>query len=330
MKPVGTGVRTIDILRDTDVTMSGETTLGNGLTVGVLVNADGDTGDSFEIEDSFVYASGAWGRLSLGAEDGAAYMLQVAAPSADENVDGIEQFVNPVNYRETGLNGTGLEAQVSEVGFSYGNWNPVGDKITYLTPLFHGLQVGASYTPDTTNLDPVSRALDGNTTDNVADEYGSAWEGGVRYERELETFSFVVGAGYSSVRLEDETVGSTLDDLNEWNVGLDLNIGDFGVGAAYTETNEGLKDNGDSETFVLGADYTMGAVRYGASWMNNDREEGAGASIETNRFTGGAVYEFGPGLSFRSSVSHVDSDASATLGDDVEATSLLLGMEILF
>jgi outer membrane protein OmpU len=324
----GTGVRTVDILRDTDMTFSGETQLANGLTVGALVNADGDTGDSFEIEDSFVYASGTWGRLSLGAEDGASFLLQVAAPAADENVDGIEAFVSPINYSQTGLAGTNLETRISSSGFSYGNWNPVGDKITYLTPVMSGFQAGVSYTPDTNDLDPVSRALDGNNPDGGADEFGPACEIGARYERELESVTFILGAGYSSVDREGATAGN--DDLNEWNVGLDLDIGDYGIGAVYTETNLGLDDDGDSETFVLGADYTMGAVRYGASWLNNDREEGAGLSIDTNRFTVGAVYEYGPGLTLRSSVSHIDSDASAGLGDDVQGTALLLGTEILF
>ena len=49
--------------------------------------------DTFEIEESYAYFSGAWGRVNFGSEDGAAFLLQVAAPSADANIDGLRQQV---------------------------------------------------------------------------------------------------------------------------------------------------------------------------------------------------------------------------------------------
>ena len=49
-------------------------------------------------EESYAYFSGAWGRVNFGKEDGAAYLLQVAAPSADSNVDGLRQYVAGTNY----------------------------------------------------------------------------------------------------------------------------------------------------------------------------------------------------------------------------------------
>ena len=51
-------------------------------------------------EESYAYFSGAWGRVNFGKEDGANYLLQVATPSADENFDGLRQYINPQN---TGL-----------------------------------------------------------------------------------------------------------------------------------------------------------------------------------------------------------------------------------
>ncbi|MCB9990205.1 MAG: porin [Rhodospirillales bacterium] len=91
--------RSFDILRESEIHFSGETTLDNGLTVGVHMEADvdGTTGDNFTTEEGYAYFSGAWGRVNFGLEDGAAYLLQVAAPSADSNFDGIRQWVNPVN-----------------------------------------------------------------------------------------------------------------------------------------------------------------------------------------------------------------------------------------
>lgn len=92
--------RNFDILRESELHFSGETTLDNGLTVGVHMETDidGTGGDDFDTEEGYAYFSGAWGRVNFGLEDGATYLLQVAAPSADSNYDGIRQWVSPINY----------------------------------------------------------------------------------------------------------------------------------------------------------------------------------------------------------------------------------------
>src|ERR1035437_7162153 len=98
---VGTSERHLDILRETEIHFTGETTLDNGLTVGVHHEADIDSqyngngnADFFATEESYAYFSGAWGRVNFGKEDGANYLLQAAAPSADENYDGLRQYIN--------------------------------------------------------------------------------------------------------------------------------------------------------------------------------------------------------------------------------------------
>ena len=147
--------RSIDILRETEIHFTGETTLDNGLTVGFHAEADVDDGE-FAQDESYLYMSGTWGRVNFGSEDGAAYLMQVAAPSADSNVDGIRQYVNPVNY---GL----ATANTTLTGFNTGGLDydndasTDADKITYMTPVFNGFQAGVSYTPDTNNLAGGSR-----------------------------------------------------------------------------------------------------------------------------------------------------------------------------
>lgn len=100
----GVEARSVDFARDTEIHFGGETTLDNGLTVGFQTEAETDTStgaggnDSFDVQESYAYFSGAWGRVNFGAEDGAAYLLQVAAPSADSNIDGLRQYINPISH----------------------------------------------------------------------------------------------------------------------------------------------------------------------------------------------------------------------------------------
>jgi hypothetical protein len=45
------------------------------------------------VDETYAYFQGDWGRVNLGSEDGAAYLLQVAAPSADSNIDGLRVYI---------------------------------------------------------------------------------------------------------------------------------------------------------------------------------------------------------------------------------------------
>ena len=118
--------------------------------------------------------------------------------------------------------------------------------------------------------------------------------------------------------------GETDADVEQWNVGLDLDFVGFGLGAAYldTEADGGAVNSAgftvaDEETIVVGADYQLGAYKLGASWLNQDE-----ADLE--RYTGGVSYAYGPGMSFRGSVSYIDADT------DTDSTQVLLGTQVNF
>ena len=336
----GTSVQDFDWLQETEVHLQGETTLDNGLTVGAHIEAEVDAGDSAEIDESYAYFSGTWGRINAGDEDGAAYLLQVAAPSADSNVDGIRQFV-------TGFAGTGIPV-TTQVGTDAVTGNAVtsttfvtdgldydndlannSNKLTYLTPVFSGFQAGASWTPDVdgtgfvdTNGNPVGATTNvyGNSLDGDS-LYENAYEVAARYEGIFNNVGFILGAGYTFAEAD-----LAADDFDEWNVGLDLDIGAFGLGAVYTEQDAEIitGTDGDSETWVVGADYTTGPFKLGASYLNQDDEDVA----DTDRYTGGVVYTYGPGMSFRGSVSYVDADFVG--GGDADGVNALLGTQINF
>jgi len=325
----GSEERHIDILRDTEVHFTGETTLDNGLTVGVHVEAEADMGDGFAVDESYMYTSGSWGRVNFGGEDGAAYLLQVAAPSADSNYDGIRQYVDAVNYDIAPAAFTSLQ----DLSWDYAQ-DPTGstDKITYLSPVFNGFQAGVSYTPEvnvtgTTTL-AGSRGLGGVSENDEIDAFGSAWELAARYEGQFDAFGLTLGAGYTHGDLEEETGSVTFeDDYKVWNVGAAVTFGGFGVGVAYKDDNQGMDDM-DRDTLVLGADYTTGPWKLGASWYNDDIENFSGTDeLESDRYAGGVTYTYGPGMTFRGSVQYIDHEVGA---DDMDATSFLLGTQVNF
>ena len=88
--------RNVDMLTESEIHFNAEGTADNGLTYGFHVETEADSADGFAVEESYLYLASSLGRVNLGSEDGANYLLQVAAPSADANVDGLRQYINPV------------------------------------------------------------------------------------------------------------------------------------------------------------------------------------------------------------------------------------------
>jgi hypothetical protein len=328
----GADTRNFDMQRETELHFNGESTLDNGLTFGFQVETEVDAGDdATTIEESYIYMSGTWGRVNLGSEDGAAYLLQVSAPSADSNIDGIRQYIQPVNYANAGIAAGTVSAlrtpagATQNDGFDYDqDITGVAEKITYLSPNWNGFQLGASYTPDVGDGNSATPINAGFNTDDAADTLGSAYDVAARFEGVMSNFGYAIGAGYTHVDNENDT---TFDDYDAWNVGLDIDSGPFGIGAAYlSEDQEHLSADGDVDTIVVGVDYTSGPFKFGASYFNQDDETIAG-DLETDRYTGGVIYTAGPGLTFRGSVSHIEHDVAAA---DADATSVMGGVQINF
>ncbi len=311
-----------DILRQSELHFGGETTLDNGLTVGAHIEFEIDGGDTLNANESYVYFSGNWGRTNFGVEDGAAYLLQVAAPSADSNIDGLRQYVQPfASAPATG----GLTPQAAAGELDYDH-SPTGniDKFTYLTPIISGLQGGISFTPDSSGFASSLGGVDLDT--GAVGTIQETYELAVRYEGQYDTVGVIAGAGFTHG--EQEATSATVDDRQAWNVGLDLDIGPFGIGASYSEDDLGFDGTAESdrEILVIGADYTTGPFKIGASYYNQDNDSTTG--IELDRYTGGVNYQYGPGMSFRGSIQYLDQDNPAAA--DADGTAVMLGTQINF
>lgn len=326
----GMSARHVDVVRDTEIHLKGAATLDNGVRIGAVFEITADIPDG-NIDKSFIYAEEKWGRVELGANNGVAYLLQVDAPAADSNYDGARQYVRAVNYSLA----PAVFAPLSGHDLEYAHDTSAStDKINYLTPVFGGFQAGISYTPDTQasaftghqESTATSRGLNGVNTDHVAGAYGSAWDVAARYETEIDELELVAGAGYVHVDLENADPGES--DLDSWNAAAALNYQGWGVGVSYTENDNGRRVDKDTKILVAGADYSTGTWKFGASWYGRTDENFAGgAALDTDRYSAGAGYTYGPGMSLRGSVHHIDHEVGTA---DMNATTLLLGTQVNF
>ncbi len=345
----GLDLRSFDFRKETEVHFNGETTLDNGLTVGghIEMNADrnldaeSSNEEAARIEESYMYLSGGWGRVNFGEEDGAAYLLQVAAPSADDNIDGLRPDINTFDLSEMSAgNFSGLGTGSLDDGdvLSYAaDATGYANKITYITPLFSGFQAGVSYTPsvqDALTTASGSAAL----SDETVGQFGDAIDLAARYQGVAGPVDFTLGAGYSRLTTEEDSVdtgdtGALIDDeigsdnQTVWNAGARAGYGAFGFGVAYLNDNNGVDSNGDTTVAVAGVDYVTGPFKVGVSYYDRTDEgnapeagaAGTGAAatddVDTTRITAGVGYQYGPGMALNGSVSRVSIEDDATDGD---------------
>lgn len=310
------GERSFEFRRQTEIHFTGETTLDNGLTVGVHVEQDiEDT--TTDNSEAYAYFSGGWGRVNFGNEDGAAYLLQVAAPSADSNIDGLRTSIK------------GFETDSIDMDYDlahFGN-GVIGsdeeartDRLTYLTPKFNGFQAGVSYAPNN-DVAPAMQAM--GTLG-----YEDLWEVAARWDGQFEGVGLSVGAGYTHATNEN---GVGKEDAEGWNVGFNLAWNAFSFGAVYLD-EEGLNDlrggqNGDeTTTWVVGAAWDNGPWHVGASYLARE-DETAGTDIDSYKTTLGGGYTFGPGMTFRGALAFGEA---ALAGNEESFTQVTLGTDISF
>jgi predicted porin len=334
-----TNQHNFEFRRNTEIHFTGETMLDNGLTVGFHTEMEVEGNDLNN--ESYAYFSGGWGRVNFGNEDGAAYLLQVAAPSADSNVDGLRTTISSLNAAGNFIaGGTAIGAPLDYQHADFGTRpsqnvvDPVTgdvvsesfgtDRLTYLTPKFNGFQAGVSYAPTAGRATGIAAM----GADNDADDFKNLWEAAARWDGQFEGVGLSLGAGYSHASAEDS--GSN-DSLKTWNVGTNLAWNQFSVGAAYLKSNNGISGpDGDSRTWVVGAAWDNGPWHAGVSYLDRKDDTnvfGTAGDLDSERWTLGGGYAFGPGMTFRGSLSF--GEISET-GNSEDFTMVAIGTDIRF
>src|SRR4051812_24402473 len=117
------------LLHNAEVHFKGETTLDNGLTVGAQIELEGEnSGD--QIDKSFVYWSGGFGRVSIGSQDSVIGACSVFPPGATANFSAF----SPASW---GSNDPLGSNSVCTDAVGAGN----SQSIKYTTPNFAGFQL---------------------------------------------------------------------------------------------------------------------------------------------------------------------------------------------
>lgn len=299
-----------NVRHEGEIHFKGETTLDNGLTVGFQAQLEAITqGD--QMDETYLYFTGGWGRLIMGSENSAPYLMQYTGPSAGLGLN--SPNVGPYNAISAAGTSTLLNA-VSDA-----------NKVTYFTPRFFGFQLGASYTP---NID----ARGGNTQtfglneSDEAGEYNNFFGGGLNFVESFGGVDVAVAGGIEYGM--DEGGGAGTDDFLGFSGGLNIGFSGFTVGGSVLHQNNGLSADRDTLVWDVGATYGAGPWEIGVTYLNGETET-AGGDDQVHRVELGGNYRLSPGVKVVGALQYTnDDDASASREED--AWGVILGTRLDF
>lgn len=295
-------IHPFDVSQEGEVWFVGSTTLDNGIKVGVNIQLEAyTTGD--QIDEHYVFFQGNFGRLVIGAENSAPYLMHYSAPGSVSGA-GLDSpnFFSMVGTVGNDATGFGVGTPFAPVA-TPANLASDANKITYFTPRFSpGFQFGFSYTPDTTdgNGRSGSQILQSDSEDvgqehvigvgvNIVRAIGNvdfAWAFG--YEHGFVEGNGTApgvacgGAGQAVVCITDPDNQQGRDILT---TGFNIGVNGWTVGGAFEYDDEGQERNHEQYSAVLGFTYGAGpwlVGAMGAYGQDGDGEVGSACDTTSN------------------------------------------------
>jgi hypothetical protein len=300
----------IDQKHNSEICFIGQTTLDNGLTIGVNVQIEANT-EADQVDETYLFLqSPSLGQLILGDENNAGYLLHVTAPDGGISLDSGD-LVNIAAWINTGISSY-FDTPVATTNLRLTD-NDSG-KFTYITPRFAGLQAGVSFIPqaepggDDNNGAYFVRTARGVGTEISAarSRYANGWAGGLNYTQQFGPFGTQASGGVLYFpRSKQSPVGNNGSDLFAWNLGLQVAYGGFSVGGAYMNSpnKDTVQTNVTNLNGVAGQNVTYSLAGYG--WT-------AGAAYEFGPYKVGLTYQYG----FSNGITSATGPMATHLGDD--------------
>ncbi len=195
-----------------------------------------------QLEGAHVFLRSAYGDVTVGRDDGAAYLFSLGAPT----LLNVGASNSPVDY-------TGLDA-VKTVNDASG----FAEKVTYTSPRLLGdtvgvgIQIGASYALDAKacGVDYCVRDAEDEPAGVLAPELEDIFEVGLALDRKFDNGLSIEATG-NYARGSQQSQLAAFDDLKSYGLALELGYGDFVLGGSYLNSNNALTD-GDYQAYDVG------------------------------------------------------------------------------
>ncbi|AFX98672.1 hypothetical protein A1OE_479 [Candidatus Endolissoclinum faulkneri L2] len=297
-----------DVKSDSEIHFEGSTTLDNGIDLGVNVQLEANTDKNDQIDESYLFMKGSFGEINLGSVNSAMHNMHFAPSDFGIGINSGDQ-ADWAAFSNSKIDKPQYSRSV--LGSTYIDPNPSHDseKLTYYTPRFAGIQLGASYSPDDLhdNNQPVNRHFD--RSDMVAL--------GANYTGDFSGVSMGVSLGYGTFLDQ----GYHRNKAESYNAGITLGMGGIGIGASWAEANDSLADG---SAYNLGLSYETGPLGVSLTYLNGVIDK----DIAQNTFHLSGKYALGPGIDAKATLGHANYEKYHS--DEIDATYLVTGIRVSF
>jgi len=263
---------------NTEIHVNGSIMADNGITFGFRVEIEADAGEDNNVDENSIFASGGFGKLEFGNNDGAEDTFMVNGSNSGVDYGGVG---NPTsNFLTSAYTG---DARTS-VDFRGGVDTSDATKITYTTPNFSGFSAGVSYTPNTGD------GTDGNDfhredTDDFHDNIGI----GIGYDGEFNGVGVELGlvGAFASADEEPE------DSVYGIGGGAAISFSGFTIaaGAIYDDFDG---NGGEGYAFDLGIGYAQGPWSFSVNGIYSEDDDSDDELLAGSANVG---YNLAPGVS---------------------------------
>jgi outer membrane protein OmpU len=315
----GQHTRDVVFRQDVEVYFMGETTLDNGLSVGVQIQLEGQQSDD-QIDEVWAYFKAGWGEIRFGDDDDATEHMQYLIPTAS-NIFGVDTpFFEFSNNHGNGFSNGSFQTNSTLLGIS-------GDatKVIYFSPTIAGFSFAMSYAPDRRGEDTFSywSGPGGTTLSNNSGQVQDVFSAALNFDHDFNGVSVASGIGFGEGQFE--TTGDAHNVDTSWGVDghLDVTFSGFTIGTSgLWRANWQSASGADYWVAGLGATYNWDAWGVGLAWSHGDYEYADSGSssdkIDIIQFTG--RYDLGPGLSLDAMAGYHTMNAGGNTGHQDDNT----------
>lgn len=326
------------IHNDNLLNFSGATVLDNGLKATAVAsfsfNQGNDTNgaenqNNYFKEELYVGLGGSFGQVDLGRRMNAAALLHTFIPSAGVGVFGVDNA--RISSFVGGNNNTTTATSMGDNSTAtlYAN------RIQYFTPRIEGLQLAASFTPDT---DPHLANVNVSTPNNY-DSLGYKNEYSVagNYAREFGDYGVKASVGYTNGQNSNGVVSNLTRDFKAFNSGLSVSAYGFTVGGAYSEQVSGLFTGGKERRFGGGGKYETGPWSFGLSYLQRKADGSTNINLANGQavrqahfWEAGTSYALGSGVTTGAGVYYNDNVDNVVAGTPEDSITGLVNLSVNF
>lgn len=319
--------RDVKFANDTEVHIKVSGVADSGLKYGAVielnadVSADADA-DGGNADKTYLFIESSAGRLEAGANSPVTTSMQVSAASIARATGGVDgDFYRFANLGAAFITTQALPAREAATGGTREDAN----KLSYYSPVFSGLQLGASYTPDEGDSGTSAAStgkLNGNN-ENVFDV-------GLTYKNQ---FNGGVGVKASAIGEFGNAELAGTQDTNAWGVGLELDYKGFALAGSYTDWQDsglvtGATDD-NQHSWTVGASYETGPFGVSVTYLDSTGSNGT-TDQDFQNVSLGADYKLAPGLVPYVEVSFFDTDDNVAGTPDNSGSVVLIGTQLNF